>query len=47
MTFPLAQDPLFRFLEEKKYEPILDKDSEQIYILINFTKQEVPIFLTH
>jgi hypothetical protein len=44
MAFEITQDSLFHFLKEKNYAPSLDQDSGQVYVVMNFTKYDIPIF---
>jgi hypothetical protein len=38
-------DSLFKFLSEKKYDPKVQNETKQIYILLNVNGREFPLFI--
>lgn len=40
----LAQNALLQVLKEMKLDPIWQKETDQIYVLLTIAKREVPIF---
>lgn len=44
MSFDLSQNSLLKYLKDQELKPILQKETNQIYLILEVNKIEVPVF---
>lgn len=44
MTIPLTMESIHSFLDSKNYKPQLQKETNQVYLLFNFSGRDFPLF---